>query len=390
MRQSAIWAVAVLAGAGALAAGSLGDGPAALCGPRLCLRERLPAPVTFTTAHAAFRIARDGRVTRVAAPRSASPTEAVVFPATGSWYAVIRGHLAIGRGRRTLWRSPTADWSARHIGVVVAGPRMFAFQYEQQLYMGPMRGGIRAVARSEMPLGWSGRRLYTNSYPRRALLLRGSTGRLIKVLSPLPFHSSPVVTGDSVYLELRGGLIRARGTRVRRLTTLAALGVSADSWLQPIGGLLELQDARRLMILRPGGSVFASTPLPRRDGELGTLSSSPVADAHADAVAFTAAYGESPDPNAAAWAHGEETIYVVREGARSAEALHTEDVSFRVCERGAGVQWHGSWLLYDNSEGNVVLIDAAGAHRAIDLTNAGARLAGARTDLGAFWAGHPA
>ena len=298
--------------------------------------------------------------------------------------AVLAGAAALAAG------SPTAGRPDRHMGLIVSGPRMLAFQYRHWLYMGPMRGGVRAVARREMPLGWSGGRLYTDSYPRRALLLRGSTGRLIKVLSPLPFHSSPVVTRGSLYLELRGALMRARGTRVRRLTTLAALGMSADSWLQPIGGLLELQDNRRLMILRPGGSVFASTPLPRRDGELGTLSSSPVPDSHADAVAFTAAYGESTDPNAATRAHGKETVYLLREGAHSAVALHTEDVSFRACERGAALHWHGRWLLYDNSEGNVVLIDAAGAHRAIDLTNAGARLAGARTDLGAFWAGHPA
>jgi hypothetical protein len=389
VQRWSIWAVAMLAGAGALASGSLSDSPASMCGQRLCRRDHLPAPITLATAHARFLIAPDGRVRRAGAPRSAGPPGAAVFPATGSWYVFARGHLIIGRDHRTLWRAPGAGWSATHIGVVVVRGRMFAFQYAHRLYMGPFDGKARAVARNEMPLGWSKRRLYTNSYPRRALLLRAPTGHLLKVLSPLPFHTDPVVADGSVYLTLGGSLMRARAARAQRLASLSSLGMSADSWLQRVGTLLELQDNRRMTLLRPDGSVFASTPWPRRHGDAGTLSGSPVADASGHALAFTVAYGESPDQNAAAWAPGEETVYLLREGARTAAPLHTEDVSFRACERSAGVQWHGSWLLYGNSEGNVVLIDAVGTHRAIDLTAVAAQLTGARTDLGAYWTGHP-
>ena len=389
-RWSATVAVAVIAGVGALAAGSLGNGAAALCGHRLCRRDRLPAPITLTTPHAAFLIASDGWIRWTRAPRSDGPAGAAVFPATGSWYAFERGHLIIGRSRVTLWRSPGAAWSARHIGLVDVAVRRFAFQYAHRLYMGPFDGRVRAVARREMPLGWADGRLYTNSYPRRALLLRGPTGRLLKVLSPLPFHSDPVVADGSVYLILGGDLMRARGAQAQRLGSLRGLGMSADSWLQPIGTMLELLDNRRLTILRPDGSMFASTQLPRRNGKTGSLSGSPVANASSTAVAFTAAYGESADPNAAAWAQGTETTYVLWAGARRASAVHTEDVNFRVCERGAGVAWHGTWLLYSNSEGNVVLIDAAGSHRAIDLTAAAAALTGPRTGPGASWTGHAA
>jgi hypothetical protein len=265
----------------------------------------------------------------------------------------------------------------------MVGGHRFAFQYAHRLYVGPFRGQVRAVARDEMPLGWHGDRLYTNSYPRRALLLRGPTGRLLKMLSPLPFHSDPVVADGSVYLVLGGELMRATGTQVRRLASLTTLGISRDSWLQPIGELLSFQDNRRLLILRADGSVFASTPLPRRDGTIGSLSASPVADPHRTAVAFTAAYGETSDPNAAARGRGEETVYLLRAGARRAVALHTEDVSFRVCERGASVQWHEGWLLYANSEGNLVLVDATHRPRAIDLTAVAAHLAGSGFD--AHW-----
>jgi hypothetical protein len=292
-----MWLVAIVAGTGLLAAESLSDGAAAACARRLCL---------------------------------------------------------------TLWRSPDARWSRARIGVVVAGRRTFAFQYGHKLYMGRAGGGVRAVARRELPLGWTRGGLYTYSYPRRELLLRAPTGSGLTVIAPLPFHADPFVANGSLYFVVRGVLMSARGAHVRRLASLAALGMPRDSWLQPVGRLLELQDNRRLMLLRSGGSLFAWTPLPRRDSETETISSSLVADPGETAVAFTAAAGESTDPNDAARAHGTETVFVLRAGARTAVAVHTEHVRFRVCERGATLQWSRRRLLYDNSEGNRAVIDTAG------------------------------
>ncbi len=324
-----MWLVAMLVGAGALAPGSMGDG---------------------------------------AVPRSSGPRGAAVFPATNSWYAFTRTHLVIGRGNLTLWRSPGPGWSAAHIGVVVAGRRMVAFQYHHRLYVGRVHGAVRPVAQRELPLGVTSGGLYTYSYPRRELLLRGPAGHLRRVISPLPFRTDPFVARGRLFFVLRGALISAHGAHVRRLESLASLGMPVNTWVQPAGGLLELQDYRRLVVLRPDGSVFAWTPLPRHDGEMETISSSVVADPRGLAVAFTATYGESTDPSATARARGAETMYLLREGARGAVPVHTEHVRFRACERGAGVQWRGRGLLYDNSEGNQVLIDSAGTHRAIGLS----------------------
>ena len=53
-----------------------------------------------------------------------------------------------------------------------------------------------------------------------------------------------------------------------------------------------------------------------------------------------------------------------------ADRDHTElRVDFKVCERGASLQWHGDWLLYSNSEGNLAVIDTTGVHRAIELSS---------------------
>jgi hypothetical protein len=145
-----------------------------------------------------------------------------------------------------------------------------------------------------------------------------------------------------------------------------------------------------LVVLRPDGSVFAWTPLPRDDGQAESISSSLVVAPDARAVAFTAAAGESNDPDAAHAAHGTETVYLLRPGAQTAVPLHTERVAFKVCERGASLQWHGRSLLYGNSEGNLAVIDPAGARHAIELGSLVRRLPGAREGFSATWSDQPA
>lgn len=107
------------------------------------------------------------------------------------------------------------------------------------------------------------------------------------------------------------------------------------------------------------------------------------------AVAFTAAAGESNDPNAARRAHGTETVFLLRPGARTAVPVHTERVDFKVCERGASLQWHGKWLLYSNSEGNLAVIDTTGVHGAIELSSLVHGLPGTRPGFSAYWSRQP-
>lgn len=90
---------------------------------------------------------------------------------------------------------------------------------------------------------------------------------------------------------------------------------------QPVGSrLLELLEGRRLVVLRPDGSVFAEALVPRRRSI-----DSPIAVApDGRAVAFSTSYtlrAASPDP--ARGALDLETVYVLRAGARTATPLHT-------------------------------------------------------------------
>jgi hypothetical protein len=370
-----------------LAPGSLGDQRGSACASAVCVTTRIPGPITIVAGRTALRIGRDGRVERVRPAPQPFPRDGAWFPGTDTWYAIRAGHLVVGRGRKALWRSRELFAGRDRPGVVAAGPSGVAYQHDHKLYVAALGGAERPVARRELPLGWTAGGLYTYSYGRRALLLRSDSGGLVQVLARLAPSSNYAVAGGTLYFIDRGVLSSARGAQTRRLASLRALGLAATAWMQPLGPLVELQDQRRLVVVRDDGSLFASIPLPRIDGHAENISSSLETASRATAVAFTAAYGHGADPNAGRGPRGTETVYVLRAGGRGAQALHTERLQFAVCERGADVQWRGRWLLYGNSEGHVAVIDSTGRHRAIELTSVARRLAGARSGLSAYWSG---
>jgi hypothetical protein len=181
--------------------------------------------------------------------------------------------------------------------------------------------------------------------------------------------------GSTSQSEL-GVLTSAVAARTWRLASLASLGMSRSTWLQPVGKLLALEDLSRLLVLRRGGSVFASTPL--REWSYGGISSQVVPAPDGNAVAFTATNGQI---------HATETVYVLRPGRHAATALYHETVTPGVCAQGAGVEWHGVWLLYSNVENDIAAVDTAGAHRTVDLTRLVNRLPGMRNGFTAYWSG---
>ena len=161
------------------------DAAGSCTGSGRCAAQRLPAPVTITAGHAAYRIARDGRVSHTSPPRSPYPRDATWFPGTNTWYRIEHTHLVVGRGRKALWRSHQ-DIAANQIGLIAAGPKAVTFQHDHRLYIAPLGGVERPVASRELPLGWTTGGLYTYSYPRRELLLRDNTGTVMKAIGRQP------------------------------------------------------------------------------------------------------------------------------------------------------------------------------------------------------------
>jgi hypothetical protein len=180
------------------------------------------------------------------------------------------------------------------------------------------------------------------------------------------------------------------------LASVRTLGLASNPSslsLQPLGRLIELEDNNRLVFLRTDGSVFASTRLPRSGGDVETISGGPVIGQETSAVAFagqeTSAVAFAAAPDQAPGGFGLEHVYVLRAGAHQAVSIHGASVNLTTCERGANLQWHGSWLLYSNTEHDLAAIDTMGAHRTIALNKIVKRLPGTRGGFSAFWSDQP-
>jgi hypothetical protein len=352
-----------------------GQDAAGLCaGSVRCAAQQLPAPITITAGRVDYRIATDGRVSRISPLQSPYPLDAAWFPGTGSWYRIEHTHLVVGRALTPIWRSHE-QIAANQLGVIAASPNGVAFQHDHRLYIAPRGGVERPVASRELPLGWTTGGLYTYSYPRHELLLRGDTGTVLKPIAHRPHEYRFDLATGSLYFLSHGMLMGAHGTHVWQLASLHALGMSTNTWLQPLGRLLELMDNRRLALVRPGGSLFASTQI----GQLDRISSFIATAADANATAFTAITGSTRHPNA-------ENMYVLRAGAHTARLVHHQPGSFGGCGQWANVTWHGSWLLYSDNN-KLAAIDTAGAHHTIELNGLAVRLLRHGEQIDARWTG---
>lgn len=317
----------------------------------------------------------------MAAPPSPYPKAASWFPVTGTWFMLVHHHLVVGRGHAALWRSHLEVPARWHLGLIVAGSRTVAFQFEHKLYMAPIGGVERPVAHREVPIGWTRAGLYTYAYRGRQLQLRSDSGRLLKVIAKRPPSDYYVADGRLYFLH-RGVLMTADGTRVQRLASLPRLGLSSASWMETLGGFVELQDAHRLVVLRDDGSVFAWTRMPPGSDRGAGLVGSPAVAPRVGAVAFATVTDQSASRRV-----GAETVYVLRSGTHQAIPVHSETGTFGGCARWVSLQWHGKWLLYSSNQGNLAVIDSTGAGRTIGLTGFVHRLPGAGEGFGAYWTG---
>ncbi len=179
-------------------------------------------------------------------------------------------------------------------------------------------------------------------------------------------------------VRAHGRLFRTVGRHVRPLANVRTLDLPAGRALQVqlIGHLLALEDARRLVVLRQDGSLFASTQLPRTHHTL--VSASRTAAPTGTEVAFAAM---RPDHRIETRIveRGVETVYLLRPDTRTAVALHREHMQFNVCGHAATLSWNGSWLLYGANEGDSVLIDTRRG-RTIRLSSVVRRPPGLKAD----------
>lgn len=343
---------------------------------------RLPAPVTIETGAARFQLERDGLVRRLPRHVLPFPPDAAWFPGTGVWYAIRHRRLVVGRWEKPLWRA-SGEYPARYrFGVGAIGEHTVAYSYRRHgaewLYVSPLTGRERRIARNEFPLGWTNGGFYVYRYRGRQLLLRGKTGVLEATLVRLPASYFYDRTTENLYFIAQGRLWRAHGAVVRAMTSLARLGLlpqRPDAEIIPVGPLVELLTNGRLILLHADGTLFAETRLPNPHE---SISSAVAVASGARAVAYTVATGSSSN---------EETIYILHAGARAAIVLDREPADLGGCVSGAAVQWHGRWLLYTASGGYLAVIDSTRRRPQIDLTAIEQSLSGNRSGVSAYWSG---
>jgi hypothetical protein len=336
----------------------------------------LPAPVVLTTDCGRYRIAPNGRVHFIGPRRLPVPAGSSWFMDL-TWYRVERGHLVVGRRHESLWRSRGRFVPARGegVGAVALARGRVAFSFfagkTPTLYLARLGGAENPVAHGETPLGWTqSGSLLTLSARGGAIRVRAASGRLERILAHGIYNFAfDHATGTIVYVA-HGTLERFDGRRVRTLAHLTMLGLGGRPSLSPFPGVVVVSGRRRLVVLRPDGSLVSSTLLPRPHAHADWAPGAIAADRHGT-VAFTATQG-----NTAYGSRGTESVYLLATGARAARRVHRERVDFAVCERQAGLAWHDGWLLYSAGEGYAAAIDTRRPGRSVALSPLIRRLPG--------------
>ncbi len=258
----------------------------------------------------------------------------------------------------------------------MVGRRHVVFQAHHKLYLAPLNGIERPAAHREEPLGWTENGFYTYSYLRRELLLRSMTGRLLAVIARAPFHAEYPVSKGTLFFVADGVVVKAHGTRVRPLRSLRSLGFTSDTFIEPVGPLLELLNNHQAVLLRANGSVYGRISSPSR------ISSSLSIAPRASAVAFTVASGKS------------ETLELLRPNGRPPVQLHHQAIASPPPYQLTNLQWHGSWLLYSDSDQHALAaVNIRRPQSSIEMTGLVRRLlhrlTGPFPGFDAYWAEQP-
>jgi hypothetical protein len=347
----------------------------------------IPAPLRITTSCAAYTVFPDGRIG--VAPRPRPPSGISWMAIAGANAPVVQrgGRIAVLRNGREIWRS---TGRFRAVGVFASlGPRAIAFSYESYdrrqshvgLYVAPLGGREREVARDERPLGWTPNGELLSWRFRQGFFgvyLRDRDGALIRRVGARFREVRFEPERGSVLALTRSGLVeRFDGRRWRRLTDLHALGFGRHGSFEPLaGGLIGVVDGRRVAVLRADGSVFAIAGFPARRTRFSVAGNSGlVANGSGTAVAFAVTSGNSGYGGV-----GRESVYVLRSGDSRPREVHGGRIRFAVCERWASLSWRGEWLLYATTEGRTIALDSRSPRRKVDLTRLVHRLASLDAD----------
>ncbi len=373
--------IVAVASAAAFMAGSAASGSGAAA--PACARSvssvplGLPAPVRITTTCAIYTVFPSGRIRVGARPlRVDAGITAMLVAGPGATVVQRGARIAVLRGGRAVFRS-RGHFRAAGVFALI-GPRAVASGYEnyepraaEALYVAPLHGDEREIARGERPLGWmrSGTLLTTCA---SGVCLRDSTGALLRRLRTRVREVRFEPARSSLLALSHSGVLERYDEHWHRLRDLRTLGFGDQVSFEPLaGGLIGVLEGRHVAVLRADGSLFASAWFRPRRGAFSVAGESGlVANAAASAVAFAVTIGDNGG------GRGRESLYVLHAGDRRASKLYGAAMKFVICERWASVAWHRNWLLYATPEGRTLVLDTRGGAGRIDLSGLIHRLAG--------------
>ena len=269
-------------------------------------------------------------------------------------FLVLRLHRTpAGRLTRTvIWRSSGSYFNTG--GDSAFGPHLFAFaDYHRGIYLTDLRGPERLVVR--------GRGLYPIGFTGRGELMVSGSGHPISVVAPdgtlLRRYSYRPRSGftwdyhtDTVYFVRPDGMLTADdGARPRLLRRLR--GIEGQIGFTP-PGLLVFNGPRSIAITSLAGKLVARDRWPRTP--VANLDSGVSASPDGRSFAFRLS---NAHPGAR---QGEAVVYALHAGQSHARAIYRHRLGSSGCVVGAGMTWHGRYLLYSSTDGRQAVLDTGG------------------------------
>ncbi len=297
---------------------------------------------------------------------------ATSHPDARTWVAHPNRRLAVYRDGRLLWHShSTGGTDEVAVGHGHVAFTSFRPSTGMTLWIAPLGGRERMIARNEELLGWTRAGLVTEH--GNELRLRAPDGRILRDLgrARAAFRDA----GRILILRPRGVIVRTNGLRETVFADLRPLGMTRQPWLQPLPrGLIEVSAGNKVVFLDRQGRLFASTTFARatRPGGGGAIVGEPLPlpDGTAVLFALNRRRGGS-DP-------GVETVYRLDRGHRVPRPLFSTRLGRLACAQWAVLEFRRGRVLFAGSEGQTAILDPAGRARPIDLTRLVRRLFPAR------------
>lgn len=340
----------------ALLTGVAPAAPPQPCATALKRGPEVPAALIFRTSCGGYRLAVDGRVTKL--PRGWLARHGGGtgrrFGADVTGRRTASGRFYLDRGSRLLWRS--SGLYRNDGGSIAFGPRSFAFaSYRRGILMTDLKSPEQLVVRgrgaSPVDFTRSGRLIVSRQATISVVSPEGIVERRYRFRRSTGF-AFDAANETLLFVTPGGRLASAAGTSLRLGRNIGRLA-----------GTLGLAKPDRLIF-----GAAAGFTVTRRDGTF-------VADGRWRR-GLNQDSGVSVSPDGLSFAYrllnvypgarsGEATFYVLRAGQRQAHAVYRHRLGPTGCALGGNLRWHGTALLYDSVDSEIVLIDRRNGPRSL-------------------------